>query len=339
MLLAALISKPMFELLCSNHNVAVLADEYFMIRMSVCFLMVSNYAFRGYWNAVDQSKIYMNSLVLMNLLNIVLNYLLIFGNFGFPKMGVNGSAISTAIATTVGALFYLYIAYKNSKSEGFLRRLPTLQELGIMAKISVTSSSETVLTMFNVAVMYWVAGQISAYALAGINILMNMLLVVYLPAIALGITLATLAGQALGRGDKEDAFEWGIDMMKLGFVICCILAVPYLFFPEIILRLFTQSEEVISVTLNATRIMGLTLGFEVIAFIFLDALKGLGYAAKPMMITAGLNWLLYLPSICVMVFVFKQGLFSIWFAQSVINFILGLWLYKIWLSRKWQRGL
>lgn len=339
MLLACFVSKPMFELLCGNHQVAMLADEYFMIRMSVCFLMVANFAFRGYWNAIDQSRIYMNSLVMMNLLNIVLNYLLIFGNFGFPKLGVNGSALSTAIATAFGAVFYFYVAYRDARPQGFLSRIPSLQELILMTKISLASSSETVLTMLNVAVMYWVAGKISAYALAGINILMNMLLVVYLPAIALGITLATLAGQALGRGDKDDAYNWGIDMMKLGVIICFALAIPYLLFPEMILRLFTQSQEVISISVDATRIMGITLGVEVIAFIFLDALKGLGYATKPMLITAGLNWCLYVPSICILVFVCGQGLFAIWFMQSLVNFILAFWFYRIWLSRKWQLAL
>ncbi|MEY3370529.1 MAG: multidrug transporter, partial [Cyanobacteriota bacterium] len=311
-IVAIAISKPMFMILCNDADIAKLASDYFVIRMTVCVFAISNYAFRGYWNAIDKSKIYMSSLIIMNLLNILLNYLLIFGNFGFPRLGVNGSAVSTAIATVIGTIFYFFIAYKDSRQEGFLKKLPSLNEFLLLARISLISSSETVLTMINCAFMYWVTGQISSYALAGINILINMQLVVYLPAIALGITLGTLSGQALGRGDKEDAHRWGIDMLKVGIILSCMLALPYLLFPEQILRLFTDSQEVISASVNSTRIMGITLGLEVLAFIFLDALKSLGYVSTPMLMMTICWWLIFAPLISALVFYFHQGLFSIW---------------------------
>jgi putative MATE family efflux protein len=338
-IVAFAISKPMFKVLCGDDSIAATADEYFLIRMSVCVFAISNFAFRGYWNAIDQSKIYMSSLIIMNLLNIVLNYLLIFGNYGFPRLGVNGSALSTAIATVIGTGFYFFIAYKNSRQEGFLKKLPSLKEFFLLSKISLVSSSETVLTMISCAVMYWVAGKISPLALAGINILINMQLVVYLPAIALGITLGTLSGQALGRNDKEDAYQWGLDMLKIGLLISTCLALPYLLVPELILRLFTNSTELIATTLDATRIMGITLGLEVLAFIYLDALKSLGYVSKPMLLMTICNWLIYTPMICILVFWFKQGLFSIWVAQSLVNFLLGFLLFQEWQKRRWQKEL
>lgn len=338
-IVAIAISKPMFMMLCNDTDIAKLASDYFVIRMTVCIFAISNYAFRGYWNAIDKSKVYMSSLIIMNLLNILLNYLLIFGNFGFPRLGVNGSALSTAIATVIGTSFYFLIAYKDSRQEGFLKKLPSLNEFLLLARISLISSSETVLTMLNCAFMYWVAGRISPYALAGINILINMQLVVYLPAIALGITLGTLSGQALGRGDKEDAHKWGIDMLKVGTILSCMLALPYLLFPEQILRLFTDSQEVISASVNSTRIMGITLGLEVLAFIFLDALKSLGYVSTPMLMMTICNWLIFAPLISALVFYFHQGLFSIWVAQSLVNFLLGYLLFREWQKRHWQKEL
>jgi putative MATE family efflux protein len=338
-IVAIAISKPMFMILCNDADIAKLASDYFVIRMTVCVFAISNYAFRGYWNAIDKSKIYMSSLIIMNLLNILLNYLLIFGNFGFPRLGVNGSAVSTAIATVIGTIFYFFIAYKDSRQEGFLKKLPSLNEFLLLARISLISSSETVLTMINCAFMYWVTGQISSYALAGINILINMQLVVYLPAIALGITLGTLSGQALGRGDKEDAHRWGIDMLKVGIILSCMLALPYLLFPEQILRLFTDSQEVISASVNSTRIMGITLGLEVLAFIFLDALKSLGYVSTPMLMMTICWWLIFAPLISALVFYFHQGLFSIWVAQSLVNFLLGYLLFSEWQKRHWQKEL
>jgi putative MATE family efflux protein len=337
--LAFAVSKPMFVMLCGDLEVAKLANEYFLIRMSVNFIALSNFAFRGYWNAIDKSKIYMNSLLLMNLLNIFLNYLLIFGNWGFPKLGVNGSALATTISTVIGSVFYFVIAFSQYRKQGFCKRLPTAKEFGILSKISFFSSTETFVTMLNWSCMFWIAGQINSYALAGVNILTNMMLFVYLPAVALGMTLATLSGQALGRGDKEDAYLWGLDMFKLGMILCGMLGLPYLFFPESILKIFTNSPELIAETVGPTRLMGVTLCLEMLAVIFLDALKGVGYAKKPMIISACLQWLFFIPIAAYLVLVLKQNLLSVWITQCVMNLIMSFWFYRIWQSRKWQKAL
>ena len=86
--------------------------------------MGTNFVFRGYWNAVNLSAIYMRTIILMNVINIFLNWVLIFGNLGAPALGVLGAGIGTTTALSIGSLAYLLTAYRRARGGGFLARRP-----------------------------------------------------------------------------------------------------------------------------------------------------------------------------------------------------------------------
>ena len=86
----------------------------------------------------------------------------------------------------------------------------------------------------------------------------------------------------------------------------------------------------------ALRVMGLTLGFEMLGFILVEGLKGLGYSKKVSIISFIWQWLVFLPGALLLVFVFKQGLFSIWMWQIVMHLLQSAIFIYIWKKRKWQ---
>ena len=96
-----------FPLINPDKEVIDLGQEYLLWRVLAIVFVAMNYAFRGYWNAVNLSHVYMGTLVSMHLLNIFLNYALIFGHFGFPELGVKGAAIGTSLSMIFGTLLYL----------------------------------------------------------------------------------------------------------------------------------------------------------------------------------------------------------------------------------------
>lgn len=329
-------AKPLFDMLTTTETVSKLAREYFLIRIAVCFFAIANFAFRGYWNSVDLSKIYMNSLIVMHLTNIVFNYLLIYGKFGFPRLESNGAAIATAGSIVVGFIIYFVQAIKLASSHGFLKKMPDLKYLKMLTKISLPAGLELTITMTNVVALYWLVGKIGVNELASLNILMNIFMVALLPALGLGITLATLSGQALGEGDKQHAYSWGKEIVQLGVMLLSLIALPFFLMPHWILGIFTDSAEVIRAGEPALRVMGLTLGFEMLGFILVEGLKGLGYSKKVSIISFIWQWLVFLPGALLLVFVFKQGLFSIWIWQTIMHLLQGAIFIYIWKKRKWQ---
>ncbi|MEQ9325530.1 MAG: MATE family efflux transporter, partial [Polyangiaceae bacterium] len=92
-----------------NDDPKVIAEgvPYLQARLCAITAVGMNFAFRGYFNGVNQSQIYMRSLIVMHVCNLALNYTLIFGHFGAPALGAAGAGVGTAIATYIGTLVYI----------------------------------------------------------------------------------------------------------------------------------------------------------------------------------------------------------------------------------------
>ena len=103
----------LFGVLVDDANVVSEGTPYLQARLVSVVAVGMNFAFRGYWNAVNLSKLYLYTLLLMHALNVTLNYGLIFGNFGLPEMGATGAGVGTSISNFFGTLIYFVMAYKN----------------------------------------------------------------------------------------------------------------------------------------------------------------------------------------------------------------------------------
>jgi putative MATE family efflux protein len=88
-----------FPVLTNDAAVVEQGVPYLRARLFAMFAMGMNFAFRGYWNAVDKSILYMRTLISMHVVNIFLNWVLIFGNLGAPELGAQGAGVASAIAT------------------------------------------------------------------------------------------------------------------------------------------------------------------------------------------------------------------------------------------------
>ncbi|MCJ8345905.1 MATE family efflux transporter, partial [bacterium] len=97
-----LLIPTILPLLNPDPNVVKSSIDYFSIRIFGVIFVGLNASFRGFFNGVGLAKIYLRTLVIMHFLNIVFNYLLIFGKFGFPELGVQGAAIGTLISLACG---------------------------------------------------------------------------------------------------------------------------------------------------------------------------------------------------------------------------------------------
>lgn len=121
----------LFPLLNDDPAVIAIGVPYLVARLIGMPGVGSNFAFRGYWNGVNLSRLYLRTLLVMHASNIVLNYLLIFGAFGFSELGAVGAGVASTIAT------YIYLGVRHAYPGGFLRRLPSLDEMKRMLKLSV----------------------------------------------------------------------------------------------------------------------------------------------------------------------------------------------------------
>ena len=227
-----------FPLLSQDPAVASQGTLYLQARLVGLISMGTNFVFRGYWNAVNLSAIYMRTIIIMNVTNIFLNWVLIFGNLGAPKLGVLGAGIGTTAALSVGSIVYVFTAYRRARGAGFLVRRPDRSVLATLIRLSLPAGVQHVFFAIGMTLFFWILGTIGTAELAAGHVLSNLLLLWMLLTNGFGLAAASLVGQALGAGDARDARAWAWQVVRMALVVVGALALPALFFPDLFCPFF-----------------------------------------------------------------------------------------------------
>ena len=327
-----------FPILSNDPNVAELGIPYIQIRALGIVFVAANFAFRGYWNAVDMTWLYLKSLVSMHVVNIFLNYVFIFGNLGAPKLGVDGAAIASVIAIGFGTLTYFILGFRHARQHGFLNRLPRPNEIYQLIKLSLPNGIQQMFFAAGFIVMFWIIGKIGVAEVAAANVLITMWLITLLPGMGMGLAAATLVGQALGKGNAEDAVEWGWDVSKVAFFGMFLIGLPFVVAPEMILMsLYKLAPETFDLAIWPMRLIGISILYEATGVVLQGALLGAGDTRRVMTVVVLGQWIVFLPIAYLIGPVLGCGLTTIWLTQLVYRMVqTGIWI-NFWVGRKWTK--
>ncbi len=331
------LAEPAYPYLNSDPEVISRGVPYIEWRLAAIVFVGMNFAFRGYWNALDLSRLYMTTLIFMHATNIVLNYVLIFGKFGAPAFGVTGAGMASAISMAVGTLVYFYLGVKHVRKDGFLACMATRQETAALIRVSIPAGLQQLFFAAGLVTMFWIIGRIGTPELAAANVLVTVLLFAILPGLGLGLACATLVGQALGKRDPDDAYQWAFDVSKVTIVLLTVLGVPMWLVPDLVSSIFIHEDSTRELARWPMRIMGLTMPIEAISFAFMHGMLGAGDARRVMMISVGTQWLLFLPFAFVIGPILGFGLLGVWLWQGVTRTLQSWLFFTMWRGRKWQR--
>lgn len=295
--------------LTSDPAVVAAAVPYLRARLLAVPAVGVNFAFRGFWNATQQPQIYMNTLLVMHLVNVALSLLLIFGfkgvnlaPFGFaqnafavPALGVVGAGVGTTVSVWVGTALYLRMGFSRAKRMGFARERPSVADLKTLLGQAAPTSVTNLLFATGMTVMYWIVGRLGTAETAAVNVLINLMLTLVLPCMGMGLAAGALSGRALGRGDVEDAAQWPWDVAKLTAAMMFGVGMIAVLIPETLLRCFLTNQEAVAKAVLPLRFTGVTVAFDALSVTMQNALLGVGDAKKVAAISIGTQWFLFLP--------------------------------------------
>jgi len=330
-------AEPVFPYLNSDPAVIERGVPYIEWRLGAIVFVGMNFAFRGYWNALDLSRLYMTTLIIMHACNIVLNYVLIFGNFGAPALGVTGAGMASAISMGIGTMIYFYLGLKHVRKDNFLRCMATRAETASLIRVSIPSGLQQLFFAAGLVAMFWIIGRIGTPELAAANVLITVLLFAILPGLGLGLACATLVGQALGKREPEDAYQWAWDVAKVTVVLLTVLGLPMWTLPDFVSSIFIHEPSTRDLARWPMRIMGLTMPIEAMGFAFMHGMLGAGDARRVMFISIGTQWLLFLPLAFILGPLMGYGLIAVWIWQGVTRALQAWLFFTRWRSRKWQQ--
>lgn len=325
-----------FPVLASDPAVVEVGVPYLQARLVGMIAIGANFSFRGYWNGVGRSGLYLRTLLVMHVSNVAISYVLIFGKLGLPALGALGAGIGSAASAFLGTAYYVSLGRRHARDAGFLAALPSPGSLVTMLRLSVPSGLQSLLYAAGLTLQFVIIDRVGTHEVAAANVLVNITMVAFLPGLGLGLAAASLVGQALGRGDVEDAERWGWEVARIGAVIMFVLGLPMALVPELLLTpFFAEEPEALELASLPLRLSGLTIGIEALLMVLLNAMLGAGATRLALAVSGGMQWLVFLPIAYYVGPVLGHGLLGIWIAVIGYRALTAIVLAILWRSRLW----
>lgn len=330
-------SGEIMALLNNDPKVIAVGSQYLDMRLIGIMAIGMNFSFRGYLSAIKMTKFYFKTIVIMHVVNIFLNYVLIFGHWGFPEMAAEGAGLGTTISLFVGTFIYLFLTIKHTKQYGFGLHLPRLDTLKQLIKISIPASLQQLFFALGFTLLFWIVGQIGTDELAVANVLTTLTLVAILPSIGFGMSAGTLVGQSLGRKDVDDAFQWGWDTSKIAALSITIISAPMLFIPDLLLGVFLHQDSLIELARLPLQLVGIAIIIDAYNLVLMSALQGAGATKMVMIVSIVCQWFIFLPLAWYIGPYMGMGITAIWLIQGLYRLFQVAWFALLWYKKDWAK--
>lgn len=289
-LLSKLFSPIVLQLLFSSEKVYEAAVSYLDWRSIGFFFVFVCLIFRAYFVGIEQTRILTISSFLMVGVNIVLNYLLIFGKGGLPKMGIGGAALASSIAEGITMLFFIFYMYRyvDLKKYGFSRYF-SIKWKGIVEILSV-GIWMMIQYLIGIAIwfMFFVAIEhLGERAIAVSNITRSILTMIFMPIFALSSSAVTITSNLMGAGEHQQVMGACWKVIKLCFLITLPAGLLIFFFPGPFIQIYTDYSSLITESSPSVQVAMSSLLISIPAFILFQTISGTGNTKTAFLLDLG----------------------------------------------------
>jgi MATE family multidrug resistance protein len=295
------------------------------------------FAFRRYLQAQDRTGAIVFALVSANLVNLAVNWLLIFGNLGFPRLGVAGAAWATVISRTWMALVLLgaivHLDLKAGRSAWVGGWWPERRRFRSLIALGLPAAGQLLLEMGAFATATMLVGRLDAASLAAHQVALNIASLTFMVPLGVSSAGAVRVGQAIGRRDPAGAGRSGWSALVLGTGFMAVAAVVFVLLPRTILSAFTDQPGVIAVGVVLLWAAAVFQLFDGVQVICTGILRGSGDTRTPMLANLVSHWAVGLPVGVLLCFGLGRGVIGMWIGLSAGLIAAGLLLLWAWSRR------
>lgn len=253
--------------------------EYFRVIALGFIFQAFNFSIFASLRGAGDTKTPMKINIMVNLLNVVGNAILIYGLFGFPKLGVLGAGISTSLSQVVASIMLIKVIFNKNNIVHIKLKQKFKFDRDIiynLIKIGLPASLEQIAMRAGLLIFTKIIASLGTVAYATHQICINILSLSFTPGQAFGIAASTLTGRSLGEKEPDKA-EMYIKMCgKIGVVVAAIIGVGFFFFGNIVASLYTDNKEVVVEAGRVLKLVALIQPFQCSQLIISGGLRGAG---------------------------------------------------------------
>jgi putative MATE family efflux protein len=274
------------------------AGDYIFYRfIGIPFFLIS-VSYRGFYFGINKTKIFMFAGIITNLLNIIFNYMFIYGKLGMPRMGIAGSAIGSTLATLFDSLFYFIIlvqpSYRN-KFRNFSNLRVNFDIIKRIYKISFPVAFQNVFILVGFLSFVAITGIIGTEQQAATQTIISTLFISLLPGFGFGIAAQTLVGNNLGSGKLKMAKLYGYETAKIATYYALMLGIIFILLPKAMLTIITTDNTILEMAEPALRVAGFAQIFYATGVVLGNGLQAAGKTLFVMLSEVVANLFVFVP--------------------------------------------
>ncbi|MFL1895988.1 MATE family efflux transporter [Aquimarina sp. 2-A2] len=306
--LIILAAKPIMYLMKQPVEVVELAIPYLdLVAFSLIPLIVFQ-AFKQFSDGLSMTKYPMYATLIANVVNIVLNYVLIFGKFGFPQMGIVGAAIGTLISRFVMVAFLWILLRAKAKSKAYVTAIKLfVLDSKMLRKIIYLGFPSALQMFFEVGIFtaaIWLSGILGKNPQAANQIALNLASMTFMVATGLSVAAMVRVGNQKGLHQYRELKRIALSILLLTFIIEVIFAIFFVAFNTLLPQMYLDVNDVANlvdnneVILIASELLLIAALFQIsdgIQVVVLGALRGLQDVVIPTIITFIAYWIVGFP--------------------------------------------
>lgn len=329
-----LMGNPMMDVLADDEEIKVLSGDYLSYRFLGTVLFFFIFSMRGFFDGLGYTYVGMISALITSIVNIFFNWLFIYGNWGFPALGVKGAAIASSASGIPGALVFIFYLFNKNFQHYFrgIHLIPNGKILRELLYIGFAPGVEQFLTNLSFIFFTKFAGMISTITLAASNVVFTTLSLSFMPGFAFGIAATTILGQAAGAKKYRLAYEGTMRSATYSAIIMGFMGFIFIAMGYSIISFFTNDPAVIQEAYPALVIVSLIQIGDAYHMVVGSALRSAGLVYWVASVYVVVSFCVMLPLAYYWGVYLNWGNVGLW--SSIFIWLLLLALAFVWKFKK-----
>lgn len=339
------LAVPFFDFVGHDPAIRSLEVDYFVILCLGAGPMIASVALSGFFSGRGRTWPVMWINILATGVNLLFNYALVFGKWGFPEMGIRGAGVATVVSGIFSFLVYLPLVCRSFHDQTYhtLRGWRFERELfARMLRFGFPSGVQFFLDMSGITIFILLVGRLGTESLAATNIAFNISTLSFMPMIGSGIAVSVMVGQYLGMNRSELAEKSVYSGFHLTFAYMGLISLAYLLVPDLFVLPFAAGAdpktfgEIYRMTVLLLRFVAVYSIFDTMNLVFASAIKGAGDTRYVMFAIIVASVFLLVTPTYLGIFVMGWGLMASWINVSAYIAILGVVFFFRFSGGKWK---
>lgn len=313
--------------------------EFIDYRIWGIFFAFVNTIFRAFYIGILKTRYLIWSAIIMAVVNIILDYLLIFGNWGFPQLGIGGAAIASVIAEAASVVYFVMISLRKEYIQlyGIFRfSLPKLKIIGHTLEVSVYMMIQNFMALGGWFAFFVIIEKSGEHPLAISNIIRSIYMILMIPIWGFSTTTNTLVSNLIGEGKQHLVFKAIKRITWMSFLSTIFIVLAAGIFPHAMVSVYTSNTQLIHDTVPTIYvILGALVMFSLVITVY-SGVTGTGNTLMGMFIE-GITIFIYLLFVYIVVLKMKQPIEIAWCSEYVYFVIMGSLSYAYMKFGNWKK--